>query len=116
MTDLLNETPVQIVNRHVEAMSRRDIEGFMADCSGTIRLLSFDGATQLDGKWAVRETYSGVFDSNPDLKVELIDRISVGDWVFDEHLSTGFADGRPVHAVRVYRIEAGRIESIQVFT
>ena len=39
-----------------------------------------------------------------------------GDWVFDEHLSTGFADGRQVHAVRVYRIEAGRIESIQVFT
>jgi len=66
---MLNETPVQIVNRHVEAMSRRDIEAFIADCSGTIRLLSSDGATQLDGKWVVRETYSGVFDSNPDLKV-----------------------------------------------
>lgn len=116
MIDRLNETPVRIVNRHVEAMSRRDIEGFMADCSGTIRLLSSDGATQLDGKWAVRETYSGVFDANPDMKVEVIDRISVGDWVFDEHLTTGFTDGRQVHAVRVYRIEAGKIESIQVFT
>lgn len=116
MIDPAAETPVQVVHRHVEAMSRRDIDGFLAECAGTIRLLSPDGMTQLDGRTAFRDTYAGIFESNPDLKVELIDRISVGSWVFDEHLTTGFADGRQVHAVRVYRVEFGKIQAIQVFT
>jgi hypothetical protein len=116
MIDAAAETPVQVVHRHVEAMSRRDIDGFLAECAGIIRLLSPDGMTQLDGRTAFRDTYAGIFESNPNLKVELIDRINVGSWVFDEHLTTGFADGRQVHAVRVYRVEFGKIQAIQVFT
>jgi hypothetical protein len=116
MIDPELETPVQVVNRHVEAMARRDLDAFLAECAGTVRLLSTDGVTQLDGKTAFRDTYANVFDANPNLKIELIDRINVGSWVFDEHLSTGFADGRQVHAVRVYLVEHGRIQSIQVYT
>ena len=97
-------------------MGQRNIDGFLAECAGTIRLLSPDGMTQLDGRTAFRDMYSGIFESNPQLKVELIDRISVGPWVFDEHLTAGFADGRQVHAVRVYRVEFGKIQAIQVFS
>jgi hypothetical protein len=59
--------------------------------------------------------YEGVFAGNPELKVDLMDRINVGVWVIDEHLTTGFADGSQVHAVRVYCVEDGKIQSIQVF-
>ena len=111
----MSETPVQIVHRHVEAMSRRDIDAFMADLVESVRLINMDGATMLDGAVALRQMYEGVFAANPELKVELMDRISVGVWVIDEHLTTGFADGSQVHVVRVYRVEDGKIQSIQVF-
>ena len=111
----MSETPVKIVHRHVEAMSSRDIDAFTADLADTVRLINRDGAPMLDGSDALREMYLGVFAGNPDLKVELMDRISVGLWVIDEHLTTGFADGSQVHAARVYRIEDGKIQSIQVF-
>ena len=116
MIDPSQETPVQVVHRHVEAMARRDLDGFLAECAGTIRLLSPDGMTQLDGRSAFRDQYANIFEGNPELKTELIDRINVGNWVFDEHLTTGFADGRQVHAVRGYRVEFGKIQAIQVFT
>jgi hypothetical protein len=111
----MSESPVQIVHRHVEAMSRRDIETFMADLAETARLINRDGQTMLDGSTAVRDMYQGVFAGNPELKVDLMDRINVGVWVIDEHLTTGFADGSQVHAVRVYCVEDGKIQSIQVF-
>ena len=111
----MSETPVQIVHRHVEAMSSQVIDAFMADLSDSVRLINRDGATMLDGSDAVREMYQGVFAGNPELKVDLMDRISVGVWVIDEHLTTGFADGSQVHVVRVYRVEDGKIQSIQVF-
>ena len=111
----MSETPVQIVHRHVEAMSGRNIDAFMADLAETVRLISHEGATMLDGSAALREMYQAVFTGNPELKVDLMDRISVGSWVIDEHLTTGFADGSQAHVVRVYRIESGKIQSIQVF-
>ena len=111
----MSESPVQIVPRHVEAMSSRDTDAFMADLADTVRVINRDGAVMLDGTNVVREMYLIVFDGNPELKVDLIDRINVGVWVIDEHLTTGFAGGSQVHAVRVYRVEDGKIQSIQVF-
>jgi hypothetical protein len=111
----MSETPVQIVHRHVEAMSSRDIDAFMTDLAVSVRLINRDGAAMLDGTDAVHEMYEGVFSGNPELKVELMDRMSVGQWVVDEHLTTGFTNGSQVHAVRVYRVEDGKIQSIQVF-
>ncbi len=111
----MSETPVQIVHRHVEAMSSRNIDAFMADLAESVRLINRDGETMLDGPDALRELYQGVFAANPELKVDLMDRISVGVWVIDEHLTTGFADGSQGHVVRVYRVEDGQIQSIQVF-
>jgi len=109
------DSPVQIVHRHVEAMGRRDIDAFMAECSDEIRLINAAGEPLLDGRDAIRTMYTGIFAQNPDLKTELMDRISVGLWVFDEHLISGFADGSQLHLVRVYRVEAGRIVSIQIY-
>jgi hypothetical protein len=111
----MSESPVQIVHRHVEAMSSRDIAAFTADLADTVRLINRDGAVMLDGSDALYQMYQGVFAGNPELKVELMDRISVGVWVIDEHLTTGFADGSQAHVVRVYRVEDGKIQSIQVF-
>jgi hypothetical protein len=110
-----SDTPVQIVHRHVEAMGRRDIDGFLAECAETIALKNAAGQPLLEGQEAIRTMYAGVFAKNPGMKTELIDRINVGNWVIDEHLTTGFADGSQVHVARIYLIADGRIQSIQIF-
>ncbi len=115
MTDGTGHAPVQVVHRHVEAMGRRDLRALMADCADAIRLLDADGDLVLDGYAAIEELYRTVFEANPALKVELMDRINVGMWVIDEHLVTGFADGSQAHFVRVYRIVGRLIVSIQEF-
>lgn len=109
------DTPVQIVHRHVEAMGRRDIDGFMAECGESISLINSAGQPLLEGQDAIRTMYAGVFAKNPELKTELMDRINIGNWVIDEHLASGFSDGSQLHLVRIYRVENGRIQSIQIF-
>ena len=109
------ESPVQIVHRHVEAMNKRDIDGFMAELADGVSLISAAGQTLVHGRDAVRGVYAGVFNANPELKTELMDRINVGSWVFDEHLMSGFASGKPLHLVRVYQVVDGRIQSIKIF-
>ena len=115
MSEAASETPVQVVHRHVEAQGRRDIAAFMADCAAGIRVLNANGETVLEGLDAFRTMYAGIFSRNLELKTDLIDRISVGPWVIDEQLLTGFADGSQMHIARVYHVEDGKIMSIQVF-
>src|SRR5688572_4727077 len=115
MTAQQADSPVQIVHRHVEAMGRRDIEGFMAECGDDISLINAAGEPLLEGRDAIRTMYTGIFAQSPDLKTELMDRINVGSWVFDEHLVSCFAEGSQLHLVRVYRVEDGRILSIQIY-
>lgn len=66
----------------------------------------------------MREQYSPLFDSSPDLHARLVSRITVGDYVIDEEDVTGRnVEGFPdrVHAVAIYRVEGEKITHLRFY-
>ena len=114
MSTAIDTPPVQIVQQHLEALNAHDLGVFCALCDREIRVEDADGTLLLNGIAEFRAWYSSHFADNPELKSDLLDRISLGDWVIDENLVTGFADGSQLHVVITMRVAHGLIQLMRV--
>ncbi len=66
----------------------------------------------MQGREAMAERYGKLFDENPDLHVEITNRMALGNHVIDrEHGSRG-PDGPVFDAVAIYRVENGLIRKV----
>lgn len=70
------------------------------------------------GEDQLRAFYGEVFSNSPDLHCDVVNRISVGDWVIDEEKIEGLhAEGFPeeAHAAAAYRVTDGEITLVRMF-
>lgn len=93
------------------AYNNRDIESFKNYFSDDIQLIRLEtGEVFVDSKQKFIETYTGLFESRPNLHCRLIKRIVCGNYVFDEEIVSGLSqDGEDVHATAIYEIKDGLI-------
>ena len=104
------ESPVNIVQKQLDAYNARDIDAFMDTYSDTIELYNFPNQLRTKGKEAMREGYAGFFESTPDLHCEIKNRIVIGNKVIDEEYIT--ANGSNFSAVAVYEVVNGKIAKV----
>lgn len=107
-------SPVQIVQFQLEALNRHDLADFVRVVSSGVRVTDADGAILIDGKTAFATWYELHFDEHPNLKIELLDRISLGEWVVDEVLATNFVDDSQSHLISIIKVVNGEIESYRI--
>jgi hypothetical protein len=78
------------VQTQVDAYNARDIKAFVAAYADDIVISDADGRILLGGVEAMREQYGALFDGAPDLRAEILGRVSAGDWTVDhERVSHG---------------------------
>ena len=78
------------VQTQVDAYNARDIDAFVAAYADDVVISDADGRTLLAGVEAMRDQYGALFDGAPDLRAEILGRISAGDWTVDqERVSRG---------------------------
>ena len=106
---ILNETPEQIVQRQVNAYNHHDAEVF-AETYATNAVVHRPG-TYVRTRAAISSAYKGLFTSNPQLRVEIVERTVNGKSVVDKEHVTGFADGRTIDATVTYTVTDGEIIS-----
>ncbi len=102
-------TPEAVVRAYAEAANRHDLEGFLALYAPGIRKYRFPGEFRGEGVPRYREAYAKSFAANPDLKVEIVQLIALGDKVVSHDRVTGLADGRAADEITVYEVRDGRI-------
>ena len=110
---MTSETTVQLVQRQLDAYNARDIDAFMACYAPDVSTEDLDGDRRLDGHAAVADHYRALFAAHPRLRASLLDRISVGEYVIDEELVDGRANGRTLHVAAIYRVVDGVIASVR---
>jgi hypothetical protein len=96
----------------LEAYNARDIDRFMACIHPEARIEDGEGNVMMDGHDSVKDHYTALFDSSPNLHARLLSRITVGNYVVDEEVISGrIAEGisEEIHAVAIYRIEGDKI-------
>lgn len=104
-------TPEQVVQEQLEAYNSGDIERFMAVFSKDAEVYNFATCEKTMSGWEqVKARYGSYFNEFPDLHSELINRIVMGEKVFDHERITGSRhDGEAFEIVMIYEVRHGKI-------
>ncbi len=104
------------VENRVVAYVNLDIEGFMSYFSEDILVRNFDtGATTAEGKEAVREIYTRLFEASPKLHSRILKRTVFDNKVIDHEYITGRnGSADPLELVLIYEVRSGKIFRISV--
>lgn len=105
-------TPEQLAQAQLEGYNNRDIDAFLAPYSDTVKIYNFPAELTTQGKEAMRNGYSNMFDNLPDLHCTLLGRMVSGNTVID-HESVVFRKDRPAMEVfAMYKIAGGKIVEV----
>lgn len=105
------------VQQQLEAFNERNLEDFLEAYASDTLIEDGSGEEIMRGKDQVRAFYSEVFNNSPDLHCDVVNRISVGDWVIDEEKIEGLhAEGFPeeAHAAVAYQVTDGEITLVRM--
>jgi hypothetical protein len=106
-------TPVEIVQRQVQAYNAHDLEAFAATYSDSIEMFRMPNATDpiISGKDELKEFYGANRFMSPSLNAEIVNRIVVGNKVIDHERITGLPQGT-FEVVVIYEVTAGLIQRV----
>ena len=108
--------PEKVVQANLDAYNNRDIESFMSHFSEDILVRNFDtGVTTAEGKKAVQEVYTRLFEASPELHSRILKRTLFDNKVIDHEYITG-RNGNPeaLELVLIYEVRSGKIFRISV--
>jgi len=95
----------------LDAYNRRSIDDFCQWYAKDVQLIELEtGEVFCEGKQAMRERYSPMFEKHINLYCKLVNRIVCGNFTFDEEMVSGIHPERIVHAVAVYEVLGGLIK------
>lgn len=106
------------VQHQLEAYNARDVDAFLEAYSPDVRIEDGSGEEILSGLEEMRIFYESLFENSPELRCEVGNRLSVGNWVIDEEEVSGLqAEGFPeeVYAAIAYRVNDGTINFVRMF-
>ncbi len=107
----MEETPVQVIDRQVEAYNAGDIDAFMATYHPDIEIAILPNAPHLIGHAMVRALYVQRFAPDPRPKASILNRIVVDDCITDHERIDNF-EGGVIEALVTYQVEAGLIRRV----
>jgi hypothetical protein len=105
-------TPEAVVRAYTEAANRHDLEAFLALYAPDIRKYRFPGELASEGLEHARAAYTKSFAEKSDIKVEIVEMITLGDKVVSHDRVTGRPDGKIADELTVYQVKDGRIANI----
>ncbi|WP_040278105.1 nuclear transport factor 2 family protein [Psychroserpens damuponensis] len=109
-TSTVTENPETVVNNQLAKYNERDIKAFANTFSKNVKLYSFPNNVTTDGRSALKKSYDAFFKNTPDLNVEIVNRIILGNMVIDKEKVT--INGQIVYAIAIYEIEKGLITTV----
>ncbi len=109
---LLPDTPVDLVQRQLNAYNARNLDAFLEPYADDAEIYDLPDKLTSQGKEAMRKRYGAMFDKMTGLHCELVNRIVVGNTVVDHERITFGTDREPVQAIAIYKIENGKIRKV----
>jgi hypothetical protein len=109
-----SESPVEVVQRQLEAYNARDLDRFAATYAEAITIYRLPAlAPAIVGQAKLREVYAARFAS-ANLHAEILNRIVLGNKVIDHERVRGIRE-TPIEAVAAYEVEDGLIARVWFF-
>ena len=103
------KTPVEVIDKEIEAYNNRDLEAFVATYNPDAKIYLFPDSLIMSGQDEIRKRYKIRFDNAPNLHCEITNRIAHGNFVIDHEKITGIQEGTATTAVLIYEVKDGLI-------
>jgi|APTNR8051073442_1049403.scaffolds.fasta_scaffold09882_4 hypothetical protein len=103
---------IEIAQGQLDAYNAQNLDAHVAFFAEDMSISNLREAPNLSGIAAYRERMAGVFAQFPDNKVELLNRIVLGNKVLDHEKVIRSPDATPFEVVAVYSIENGKIANV----
>lgn len=104
--------PEAVVRAYTDAANSGDLDRFLGLYDPAIRKFRFPGQLTSEGVEHNRRAYEKSFAANPDLHVEIVALVRLGDKIMVHDRVTGLANGGTADELTVYQVEGGRITNI----
>jgi hypothetical protein len=107
------ESAESVVQAQVDAYNLHDIEAFTATYAEDSYYTRLDsGEVVIAGRADVRKAFGDLFVANPNVHVEVTNRIALGRYVIDREVITG-REGQPTgNVVAIYEVVDGLIRRV----
>jgi hypothetical protein len=102
------ETPEAVVDAQLVAYNKRDLEAFLSFYAEDAVLAKHPNQVTQTGKAQMRTRYQERF-SNPNVRAEIIKRVTLGRFVVDHERITAPPAKDEVEAVAIYEVKEGKI-------
>lgn len=110
--DSIPLSPVEIVQKQLEAYNAKDLEVFLSLYSDNVKGYNFPDKEIFSGKNAMRAGYEALFKDNPDLQCIVLQRTVMNDVVIDHEKVTGLSNANDINTIAIFKIENGKINKI----
>ena len=101
--------PVHLIDQQVKAYNSRNIDEFLSYYHPRIQIFDMQsGKLRMNGLEEMRARYQNLFESSPNLKATIVNRISLGSMVIDHEKIEGRKDGT-IHAIAYYEVKHQKI-------
>ncbi|MEO8506838.1 MAG: nuclear transport factor 2 family protein [Betaproteobacteria bacterium] len=108
-------TPVEVVQRQVDAYNARDLARFVGNYSETVTVVRMPALEPaIKGKTQFAEFYATQRFNLPDLHAEVVNRIVLGNKVFDHERISGAGEA-PFEIIVAYEVAGDVIERVWTF-
>src|SRR5690606_5372038 len=101
------ESPATIVQKQQDAFNSGNLEKFIAWYAEDVVVRGFPNRTIYSGRAELAENHRRLFNNILESKVEMANRMVIGNMIIDEEITT--VDGRKGHQVALYEVGNGRI-------
>ncbi len=98
--------PEDIVQKQLDAYNSRNLEVFLACYTEDVEVYNFrESEPMIRGIEACKKIYANVFDSSPELKATIDNRIILGNKVVDHEKVTGMKGVDLIEVVAIYEVK-----------
>jgi len=107
--EIIAKTPGQLIQQQVNAYNAGDIDNFMETFHPEIKVYNYPNDLRFDNKADKRAAYKQLFDKYPNNHAEIVERMTIGNFVIDKEKVTGRGDAQPRYVIALYEIKDGLI-------
>jgi hypothetical protein len=109
----MNESAEAVVQAQVDAYNLHDIEAFTAAYTEDATYTRLGtGEVIITGRNDIRKSFGGLFDANPNVHVNITNRITLGQYVVDREEITGREGQSTGNVIAIYEVENGLIQRV----
>ncbi len=106
-------TPEEIVQGQLNDYNKQDIDAFLEWYWDDVEIYSYPEEFSYKGKEQMRIVYQNLWQQHPNQKVQLLNRISVGNTVMDKEHVIGRENAKEFDVIAIFTIQNHKIKEVR---